>query len=417
MIAAARRRLGQFEFTALLAAAMSMAALGIDLLLPAFGDIRDGLGLPADSTAVAGLITAYFLGLALGQPFYGPASDALGRKRVLYAGFGVYAVGALLTAVAPTLPLLLAGRFIWGLGAAGPRVIVIAIVRDRYEGEQMSRAMSLIMSVFMVVPVFAPTLGALGVSLVSWRWLFVACAVAVGLLSIWTTRLSETLPPERRVPLRFDRLLGAARQVVRNRQTVGYTLAMTLMYGGFTSYLASSELIFSDTFDAADSFPFWFGALAVVMAGGMLLNARVVERVGGRRLSHRTLLVYLAAAGALVIGSVAYDGRPPLPLFLASMAVLLGGHAIIIPNFNTLAMQPMGAVAGTASALTGAVQTALGALLGATIDQQFDGGIMPLSVSLLVLGVGAAAAVMWADGAPLVLRRAPDPQPAVPTAA
>ena len=416
-MAAARRRLGQFEFTALLESTMSMAALGIDLLLPAFGDIRTDLGLSVDSTAVAGLVTAYFLGLAIGQPVYGPISDALGRKPVLYASFGVYIVGALATSLAPTLPLLLGARFLWGLGAAGPRVITVAIIRDRYEGEEMSRAMSLVMSVFMLVPVFAPTIGAAGISVASWRWLFVACAIAAGLLALWMTRMSETLAPEHRGDLNMGRLGRAAKMVVSNRQTVGYTLAMTSMYGGFTSYLASSELIFGDVFGVGERFPVIFGGLAIVMGFDMLLNARIVRQVGSARLSHVTLMTYVVAAVVLLATAMLGGGAPPLWAFLLTMAVVLFGHALIIPNFNTMAMAPMGAVAGMASSIVGAVQVAAGALLGAVIDRMYDGTIVPFAASLLTCGVVAVGLVAWAEGGTLtLLRRRPQPAQPVPSA-
>ena len=398
MMAQARRRLGQMQFTALLAASMSMAALGIDLLLPAFGDIRADLGLAEDSTAVAGLVTTYFLGLAVGQLFYGPASDSVGRKPMLYLGFGIYGTGALLTAVSPTLPLLLASRFLWGLGAAGPRTVTVAVIRDRFEGDEMSRAMSLVMSVFMLVPVFAPTIGAVGVGLASWRWLFVACAVAGTLIALWSTRLQETLPPEQRRPPQVRRLAEAARMVVTNRVTVGYTLAMTLLYGGFTSYLASSEIIFGEAYDQGARFPLFFGGLAVVMAAAMLTNARIVRRVGASRLANRVMGAYLLASSAtLAVALTQPDGLPPLPVLLVGLAVILSGHAIMIPNFNTLAMGPMGSVAGMASSVTGAVQVAAGALLGSLIDNAYDGTVVPLLSAVVGLAVVAAALMWWAQ--------------------
>ena len=400
MIAAARRRLGQFELTALLAAAMSIAALGIDLLLPAFGDIRESLGLAEDSTAVAGLVTTYFLGLAIGQLFYGPASDSVGRKPMLYIGFGVYALGAIMTALSPSLPLLLASRFVWGLGAAGPRTVTVAVIRDRYEGDEMSRAMSLVMSVFMLVPVFAPSLGALGISLVSWRWLFVACAVAAVGIAAWSLRMTETLPADERRPAQVGRLLEAARMVVTNRVTVGYTLAMTALYGGFTSYLASSEIIFGDVFGAGEAFPLLFGGLAVVMAGAMLTNARIVRAVGASRLANRVMGGYVVAAAALLGVALATGGRPPLWAFVVGMAVVLSGHAIMIPNFNTLAMGPMGSVAGMASSVTGAAQVAVGSLIGALIDGAFDGTVVPFLTSVVVLSVVAAGLARWAQATP-----------------
>ncbi|MBA3621028.1 MAG: multidrug effflux MFS transporter [Euzebyales bacterium] len=392
-----RKQLGRREFTALLAMSMALSALGIDLMLPAFPAMRRELGLAADSTAVAGLVTAYFLGLALGQLGYGPLADRYGRRATLYLGYGVYAVGAVAATLSPTLPLLLASRFVWGLGAAGPRVVTLAVIRDTFEGEQMSRAMSFIMAVFIVVPVFAPTLGAAVAAAVSWRWLFAGCAAAAVVMAVWAVRLPETLRPEHRRPLRFSPVLRAARVVVSDRRTVGYTLAMASLYGVFASYLGGAEIIFGDTFGQTANFPVLFGGLAAVMGAAMLVNARLVGRVGTRQLTHWVLVGYTAAATALFVLSLATGGRPPLAVFVMMMAILLSLQALLIPNFNTIAMAPMGRLAGTASSVIGAVQLSAGAVLGSLLDRAFDGTVLPLSVGAMSYAGVALGFVLWAE--------------------
>jgi DHA1 family bicyclomycin/chloramphenicol resistance-like MFS transporter len=411
---AAPRSLGRVEFTSFLALSMALAALGIDLLLPTYDAIRTDLGLAPDSTAVTGLITAYFLGFAVGQLAYGPIADRYGRKRALYIGYAIYGVAALATAAGPSLTLLLVTRFVWGLGAAGPRVVTLAMVRDRYTGEQMAKAMSFIMAVFILVPVVAPSIGAAAVTFVSWRYLVVGCVVAVAAAALWSRRIPETLAPEHQLPMTLSRIGAAARVVVSNRQTASYTLALTALYGVFTSYLASSEPIYAQVFDEGDRFPLIFGGLAAVMGVAMFLNGRVVERIGTRRLAHGVLLAYLAAAGALVTIAVATDGRPPLWLFLVGIAAMLTSHGLLIPNFNTIAMAPMGAIAGTASAVIGATQVAVGALLGAALDRTFDGSVLPLSLGFLGYGTIAIGLVLFAERGrlfqPLIPRPSPDAQ-------
>ena len=392
-----RAPLGRVEFTSLLAMSMALAALGIDLMLPAFGAIRSDLGLAANSTAVAGMITAYFVGLAVGQLFYGPIADRYGRRPTLYAGYAIYAVGAFAAAVSPTLPLLLISRLIWGIGAAGPRVVTMAVIRDSFEGERMSRAMSFVMAVFILVPIVTPALGAAVVSVTSWRWLFGACMLAVSVMALWAVRLPETLHEEHRQELRVGRVLQAAKLVVSNRQTVTYMLAMTALYGAFSSYLASSEIIFGETFGIPGAFPVIFGGLAMVMGGAMLANARIVGRIGTRRLAHGVLFGYVGIAAALVVVALAYGGRPPLAVFLVGMAAMLSSHALLIPNFNTMAMAPMAAVAGTASSVIGAVQIAVGALLGAVLDRAFDGTVRPLVFGFLAYGLASLALVVWGE--------------------
>lgn len=390
--------LGARELTGLLAMSMALTALGIDLMLPAFAEIRSDLGLPAGSPRVAGLVTAYFLGFALGQLAYGPVADRFGRRRVLYTGYGIYGVSAVLSAVAPSLALMLLARFVWGLGAAGPRVAAMAMVRDRFEGDQMSRAMSSIMAVFVLVPVVAPALGAAVVTVVSWRWLFLGCAVAAGGLAVWALRLPETLSEENRLDrLQFGPVLRGTRHVLSTRQTVTYMLAMTALYGVFLSYLGSSEIIVRDTFERPGAFPVIFGLLAGTMGVAMVVNGRTVERVGIHRLAHGALVLYVVLAVVYLAVAVATGGRPPLAVFMVGTAALLACHAFLIPNLNAIAMAPMARTAGTAASVIGAVQIAGGAILGSILDRSFDGTIRPMAVGFLVYGLLALALVLYAE--------------------
>jgi len=374
------------EFIALLSMMMALGALSIDMMLPAFGEMRESFGLAADSNRVAGVVTSFLLGLALAQVFYGPLADSLGRKPMLYVGYGLFAAGAIGAALAPSLGLVFAGRVAWGAGAAGPRVIALTIVRDRYEGRQMARVMSYVMAIFVLVPITAPGLGALVIAVAPWRWVFWFCVLAVCVLAVWSLRLPETLKPEYRLPLRWDRLLQAARIVLTTRITLGYTLAMVFAFGAFLSYLASSEIIFSDVFDLEDEFPFIFGGVAALMGAAMLLNSRIVEKVGPRRLVHTVQVGYVTAAGGLLVLALATGGTPPFWVFLAFLATMLVCHALLLPNINAVAMDPVGAVAGTASALIGTISTAGGAVLGLLLDRAFDGTVLPHAVGFLIYG-------------------------------
>jgi MFS transporter, DHA1 family, multidrug resistance protein len=400
-----RKPLGRLELTAFLAWSMALAALGIDLMLPAFGQMRESFGLAEGSTAVAGLVTAYFFGLAIGQLVYGPVSDRYGRRPALYAGYVIYGLGALAGALAPSLGFLLVARFIWGVGASGPRVVTQAVIRDSYEGDAMAKAMSLVMAVFLLVPVVAPTLGHAIAEVGSWRWIFITCLLAAMVMSLWANRLPETLKPEYRMELRFGRIATAAKFTVSNRQALSYTLAQTALYGGFTAYIGSSEAIFSETFGAGDRFPLYFGGLGAVMGVGMLLNARIVHRFTARRVVHSVFLLYLANAAVFVGVAVATDGRPALPVFVGHMAVVVICHALLIPNSASIAMIPMAAIAGTAASLMGATQIAGGAFLGSFTDRAFDGTVRPLAIGFLGYGLLAFALVVWGERGKLFNRR------------
>lgn len=389
------------ELIAVLAMATALTALGIDLMLPAFDEIRNDFDLGAGSTAVTGLVTAYFVGLGLGTVFYGPLADHKGRRWTMRLGLAIYVAGALLAAVAPTLATVMVARFLWGMGAAGPRVVALAIVRDRFQGDAMSRTMSSLMAVFLLVPVLAPSLGALVLEVAPWRWLFVLCAACAVLVALWTQRLPETLAADHRIPdLRFHRVKTAARLVVSERTAVAYAAATVALYGVFASYLGSSEAIVDRALDQADLFPVVFGALAASMGVAAVLNGRIVSRFGTASMVRGALSVYVATTIALLALAVATDGRPSLWAFLPVMALLLASHAQLLPNLNTLAMAPMAAVAGTASSVIGAAQLTIGALLGGILDRFFDGTILPLSIGFVLAAVLTVVAVTVARRVP-----------------
>ncbi|MEX2278508.1 MAG: MFS transporter [Acidimicrobiia bacterium] len=386
------------EFTLFLAATMSMTALGIDVMLPAFGAIREAFGLAPDSTQVARVVTAYFFGIAVGQVFYGPLADYFGRKRTLSVAAGLYGLGAILSALAPSLGLMLAARFLWGLGAAGARVVVGAIVRDVYEGDRMARALSLVFSIFILVPVFAPALGALVLTFSSWPWVFGFCAAWAAGILLWSRRLHETLAPENRLAdLSFARLKVAAGFVVSNRITVGHTLALAVLFGAFTSYLASAEIMFAEVFGVVEAFPVYFGALAAVMGLMMWINGRVVERIGMIRLSRWTMAAYVVVSLVFMVVILMEGGRPPLWVFVTGMGGIMATHALLIPNLNSRALEPMGAVAGMAAAIVGTASTLIGATLGAMLDSRFDGTVAPFGIALFVAAVLATALLRWSE--------------------
>jgi len=393
------------ELIVLLAMATALTALGIDLMLPAFDDIRSDFDLGAGSTAVTGLVTAYFVGLGLGTVFYGPLADHKGRRWTMRLGLGIYVAGALLAAVAPSLPMVLLARFLWGMGAAGPRVVALAIVRDRFEGDAMSRTMSSLMAVFILVPVLAPSLGAVLLEVAPWRWLFVLCAASALLVALWTRRLPETLAAAHRIPdLRFHRVQTATRLVLSSRTAVAYAAATVALYGVFASYLGSSEAIIGQALDSEGQFPLIFGVLAGSMGLAAVLNGRIVSRFGTTSMVRGALSVYVVMSLVLLAAAIATDGLPGLLVFMPVMAVLLASHAQLLPNLNTLAMAPMAAVAGTASSVIGAAQLTLGALLGAVLDRFFDGTILPLAIGFVLASGLTVAAVTVAgrirDGSP-----------------
>jgi DHA1 family bicyclomycin/chloramphenicol resistance-like MFS transporter len=396
------------EFVGIVASCMGMAAMSIDVVLPAFADMRADFGLPADSTEVSWVITAFFLGLAAGQLVYGPLSDRFGRKPLLYAGLGLYIAGAAAAALAPTLATVIICRIVWGLGAAGPRSLALAMVRDRFEGERMARTMSHAMATFVLVPVFAPALGAALLLVAPWPAVFWLPVVAAVALAVWVFfRLPETLPPERRRAVTPAALAGAFGVVVRSRRTAAFGLAVTCMFGVMSSYIASSELIIDEVFDQRSLFPLIFGALACMLGVGSLLNAYLVTRFGLERLVRRgaAYTALVAVTGAVVAATT--SGRPPLWVFCLLMALLLPGVATLLPNSNTAAMAPVAHVAGMAAAVLGTLSTAGGALLGSRVDAAFDGTIRPFAYGASLLATLAALSILFLAGDPPAPRAGP----------
>jgi DHA1 family bicyclomycin/chloramphenicol resistance-like MFS transporter len=383
------------EFVALVTFLMAMTAVGIDVMLPAFPEIRQEFGMAADSTAVTWLLTAYFLGMAVGPWVFGPASDRYGRRPLLVVRLGAYAAAAAAAAFAPTWGLVVASRFVWGLAAGGPRTLAVAMVRDRYEGDAMARLMSMIMAIFLLVPIVAPGVGAGLIAVLPWRSVFVAPAVvAIGLI-VWSRRLPETLPVERRRPFTWGSVGRAGREVVTHRTTMAMTLAMTFLFALMTTYLSASEIILEDVYGYGAWFPLFFGVVAGFLAISSLNNARLVQRLGVVTLVRRLSLIGMVAAGVLVVIALATGGRPNFWLFAVVIAVMLPMAQGLSPNANTIAMSPLPHVAGTASAVIATVTIAGGALFGSLANDAFDGTVRPYATFTFAYLTIATALVWW----------------------
>lgn len=383
------------EFIFLVTALMATTAVGIDLMLPAFPAIRREFGMPPDSTQVAWIVTAYFLGMAAGPWLYGPASDRFGRRRPLYAGLVLYTAAAATAAVAPSWRLIVIARFVWGVGAAGPRSLSVAMIRDRHEGDTMARLMSMIMAVFLLVPVVAPGVGAGLIHLFPWRAVFWFPAIVAGVLMVWARRLPETLDLDRRRPFTWRAVGAAARDVVTQRQTVALTISMMFLFGIITTYLAGSEVILGTVYGYGSWFPLFFGAIAVLLAMNSLNNARLIGRFGAIRLVRIVAIVGVAAAAVLALLAVTGHGRPNFWLFSLSLCVIIPCVQGLTPPSNTIAMTPLPHVAGTASALIATVTSAGGALLGGLANGAFDGTVRPFAYYILGYLAIAALLTLW----------------------
>lgn len=393
------RSAGPKEFIVLIALLMSVVALSIDALLPALGYIRMDLSV-GHANQVQYLIGCIFIGMAVGQGIAGPLSDALGRKPVLYLGIALFIIGSLLSFAAHSLTGVLAGRLIQGLGVAGPYVSAVSIVRDRYSGRRMAEVMSLVMMIFITVPAIAPSVGQ-GILLVaSWREIFLLyIAYSLVLLGWLALRLEETLPPDRRIPLRAPTIATGFSEVIRNRATMTYTLCMGLCFGSFIGYLNSSQQIFQDQFAVGKLFTLYFGLLALVLGIASLLNARIVGKLGMRRVCLGSF-VTITTASALVLGCHLIVPIT-LPLFLLYAAILFFSFGLVFGNLNAMAMEPMGHIAGIASAIIGSVSSVISMVIGSVIGQLYDNTLVPITTGFFIFGALSLILVVSVQGSDL----------------
>ncbi len=383
-------------FVTLMAGFMALNGLAVDTMLPALPAIGEELGVinPNDRQWV---ITGYFLGFGIFQLFYGPLSDRYGRRPVLLFGVSVYALFSIITVFVSTFDAVVATRFFQGAGSAATRVLVVAIVRDCYSGRQMARVMSLAFIIFLTVPVLAPAIGQGIMLFVSWHWIFLGLALfALFLTAFAWARLPETLRPEHRLPLSMGRVLSAFKVVVTTRNSIGYTVAMTLVLGPLFGYIASVQQLFADVFQVEALFTVYFAITAISMAMASFLNSRIVERLGTRRVSHTALcsMLILALIG-LLVEQLGYQN---LYTFVAMQSAIMFCFGLSAPNFGAMAMEKVGHIAGTASSVQGCITTVGAAVLGFLIGQSFNSTTVPLIGSFAVLSTLAIAVVLLTEG-------------------
>ena len=382
--ATASRSLGDREFIVFLGIVSAMAALAIDTILPAFGQMRETFDLAPDSTSLSLTITLFFFGNGIGFFVYGPLSDSVGRRRVLHLSLALYALAAFVGAFAPNLTILYLSRFVWGFASGGPRIISQAIVRDKWSGQEMARIMTLIQTFFYVGPIFGPIIGRALVAAGSWRWVFVFSTIVALALIVWSGRLPETLAPENRRSFDMRTTIDGMKVAVGHPVTRWYGLAIAVGFGAFYSFLASSELLISEVFEQPDWFVPIFITLSVLMAVLAFTANRVLRRVAAKDWVLGAGISFVAASAVAVVIAVASNGLPSIGVFLPIFAWAVLSHAAMFPTATSLALNPMGALAGTAAAAMGATISYLGAFLGSLIDRSIEGTVTPMAIGFLV---------------------------------
>lgn len=385
----------RWEFIALTAALMALNALAIDIMLPGLQQIGASLGVENENHRQY-VITAYISGFGLAQLAYGPISDRFGRRTPLLVGLAIYVIAAFAASFAPSFATLLALRFVQGIGAAATRVIAVSIIRDVFGGRAMAEIMSLVFMVFMVIPVIAPGIGQLVMLFSEWHMIFTFMAAIALAVTVWTAmRLPETLHPEYRRPFTLGSILGGFRIVLTNRVSLCYTLATMIVFGALFGFINSAQQIYVGIYGLGVWFPVIFAVVAGMMALSSFANSQLVGRFGMRRLSHGALIGFMTVT--CILFAVSLLGPVPLPVFLGLFTLAMLQFGWIGSNFNSIAMEPLGHVAGTASSVIGFLQTIGGGIIGASIGQAFDGTVTPLAAGFCTVSVLGLVIVLIAE--------------------
>ncbi|MEM9669367.1 MAG: multidrug effflux MFS transporter [Pseudomonadota bacterium] len=379
--------LPKVEFVVLIASMMALNALAIDIMVPALNEIGAAFQLETANDQQL-VVFAYVLGFGIPQLIWGPVSDRYGRRSLLLLSLLGYAVCGVACVFAQSFQGLLAARFIMGVFASAGRVVAVSVVRDVYAGRGMAEIMSLVMTVFMVVPILAPAIGQGILTIGPWPWVFYVLVVYAIIICIWSSfRLPETLPAEKRRPLSFDQALSAYWTVIKTRVAFGYVLASGVLFGGLFAFIFSIEQVMREVFNEDARLGLWFAVASIGLAASNFLNALLVKRYGMRRLSHIAVVVFVGLSFLNLF--LMWQIGPVFAVWMPLMVITFGTIGMMGSNFNAIAMEPLGEIAGTASAALGFATTTLAGLFGYIVSSQFDGTVMPLLSGFTALGMAA----------------------------
>lgn len=385
----------RLEFIALMAALMSMVALSIDAMLPALGLIGQDLAVadPNDSQLVISMV---FLGMGIGLIFYGPISDSFGRKNAIYLGVSIFLVGCLISIFAQDFNQMLIGRVLQGFGAAACRVITVAMMRDKYDGPEMAKVMSLIMMVFIMVPALAPSFGQLILFVADWHGIFILLFSFALISTIWLHfRQEETLSIENRVPFSLANIKRGMIETIKHPEARTYTLGAGIMFGAFVGYLSSSQQILQVLYETGDMFAIYFGALALAIGFSSFANSKLVMHMPMQTLCIIALAVVLSTSTIFLVYALIANQHPGLFSFMLYMLSTFFCFGILFGNFNSLAVHPLGHIAGVATSVISTVQTLISVVVGTYIGQHYNGTVLPMVTGFIICSGITLMLVIW----------------------
>ena len=392
-----KRQVGFTEFVLILAAMAGFLAMSIDLMLPALSHMATDLEVERRND-IQWVITTVFVGVGLGQLLYGPLSDSVGRKPTVYLGFLIFIIGTIIALLATDLETMLVGRLLQGLGLAGPRIVTVAIVQDQYQGPQMARVMSLIMTVFVSVPVIAPLIGQWILDLSSWRMIFgVLLVIAIIVLFWFALRLQETLTEEARRKFSWKELYLGVKEIAVDKTAVSYVVSLGMAFGTFLGFLSSIPLIFQDLYGVVETFPYYFAVLACGIGIASFLNTKLVMRFGMKSIVKGSQIFSAVLSLVSFVGCLWFGAVPPFWFIMAYLFLLMFPTGLLFGNLSTLALAGYSHIAGIASSFVGVTSMLLSVFFGALIGQAYNQTVIPLVVGFLLLSICAFVVTSWAD--------------------
>ena len=384
-----------WEFIAMMAGLLALNALAIDTMIPALSKIGEYYQTPNENDQQM-IIFAYIFGFGFPQLIFGPLSDRFGRRSLMQICLVGFTIAGMACMFAQTFFALLAFRFCQGVFAAGFRVIATSIVRDTASGRTMASILSLIFTVFMIVPIIAPAIGTAVLTFSDWHWTFGILGISGSLMLIWTFyRLPDTLPKHKRQPLNWANIGASYKTVLTTRVAIGYMFASGIVFGALFSFIGAAEQIFADVFERGETLWIWFAIVASGIGVASLTNSRIVERVGMRRISHTVLLLFVAISIINLIAMRLSDQN--FWIFMPLFTLGFGCFGMMGANFSSLALEPLGKIAGYAAAVYGTATTTISALIGFIIARQFDGTVFPILIGFVCMGLISLAIVLWTE--------------------
>jgi DHA1 family bicyclomycin/chloramphenicol resistance-like MFS transporter len=381
------KRLAEKELVALFALMMSLTALSMDAMLPAFPNIAESLAI-VDYQKTQWIVSAMILGMVFGEIFFGPLSDAIGRKKSILLGISIYIIGSVVALSASSIEVFLLGRMIQGFGVAGPKIASRALIRDMYKGAAMARIMSFVMMVFILVPMLAPSVGQLVLQVADWRWIFGLLIMQATIAGVWLLlRQPETLSKENRIPLNRNRLMADVRIILGRRDVMAYTVLLGCIFGGLMLHISTAQSIFQDVYNTGDRFPLFFAMLAIGSAVINFSNGKIVLRVGMLRCVIGALTVLLSTAFILLLAALFFDGVPPFALFMGLGMVMFSCFGMVFGNVNAMAMEPLGSMAGLGASLISSLSSLLAIVLSTIVGQFYNFTVIPLASGFVIFSI------------------------------